>query len=349
MTVGGHKERELIGVIIPTYNRCHFLQESLASVLSQSYRQLEILVIDNGSTDGTPELMASIIDPRVHYLVNEHNIGLAGSVNRGFSLFSKNVHWCTILCDDDLLDVNFIEVAVDTVERMSAQSIIYGRINFVDISGKSLRGSKSSPTAETAVDYLVNRLRCVRETYLTGVFVNCRAVLENGGYPQFKTGLACDDAFIFALGLRDRLYYANDAQVFVRVHEGAESQESGRISDHLQAINDFKSYILGRSELCTLPDSEARRLRKKLDIYSRQLRGIMWLRGIHFCLDMHIEKDNEHELDRLYGLVADSKELPFRVLIALFVRKRFAYNIEALLLYRKVCNGITRIFRRFIW
>lgn len=340
----------LVGVIIPTFNRCRFLQESLWSVLVQSYHHLEILVIDNGSIDGTQEFMASVKDPRVRYVVNESNVGLAGSVNRGLAMLPAAVQWCSILCDDDLMAPAFIEASIRTVERLSASSIVYGRINFVDISGKQVRASRSYPPEETAFAYLRNRLRCQRETYLSGIFVNCRAVREMGGYPRFTTGLACDDAFIFALALQDRLCFANDAVVSVRIHEGAESLETGRIPDHLQAISEFKDYVICKAATVSLTEGEQKQFQKKLRIYAQQISGIMWLRGVHSCFGVRTVHNAANDLESLYGLAAGrSHAFPTRVTIAVFLWKWLKIHIESIVLYRKMCIGIVRLLRRFVW
>ncbi len=340
----------MVGVIIPTLNRCRFLQESLGSVLLQSYQCLEILVIDNGSTDGTRKFMASVKDPRVRYVVNESNIGLAGSVNRGFALFSPAVQWSAILCDDDLMDPACIEASLKTVERLSARSIVYGRINFVDCAGKPVRASRPHPHEETAFEYLRNRLRCQRETYLSGIFVNCRAVREMGGYPRFTTGLACDDALIFALALQDRLCFSNDAFVFARIHEGAESQETGRIADHLQAIDEFKDYVIAKAATVSMTENEQKHFQKRLKLYVQQLRGIMWLRGVHSCFGVRTVYNAMNDLDSLYDLVAGrTREFPHRVKIAVFLRKWLKVHIESIVLYRKLCIGSVRLLRRYVW
>jgi glycosyltransferase involved in cell wall biosynthesis len=339
-----------IGVLIPTFNRLEFLRESLESVIQQSYQHLEILVVDNGSSDGTQEFMASVKDPRVRYVVNENNIGLAGSVNRGFALFSSDIQWSAILCDDDLMDPVCIEASIRTIERLSARSIVYGRINFVDCTGKPVRASRPHPQEETAFEYLRNRLRCQRETYLSGVFVNCRAAREMGGYPRFTTGLACDDAFIFALALQDRLCFASDAVVSARIHEGAESQETGRIADHLQAIDEFKDYVIAKAATVSLTDNEQHHFYKRLELYVQQLRGIMWLRGVHSCFGVRTGHNAANDLESLYDLVAGRiREFPQRVKFAVFMRKWLNIHIESIVLYRKLCIGIVRLLRRFVW
>ena len=76
-------ERELISVIIPCYNRKDRLPACLKSVLEQIYTELEVIVVDDASTDGTWELFEHIQDPRLHYLRYEENRGACYARNYG--------------------------------------------------------------------------------------------------------------------------------------------------------------------------------------------------------------------------------------------------------------------------
>lgn len=77
---------ELVSVIIPTYNRIGTLERSVYSVLNQTYTNLELLIIDDGSDDGTEAYIKAIEDDRIRYYRNEHNIGPSASRNRGVAL-----------------------------------------------------------------------------------------------------------------------------------------------------------------------------------------------------------------------------------------------------------------------
>ena len=67
-----------ISVIIPTYNRSQKLEKSIRSVLEQTYTDLEIIVVDDGSEDNTQEVVRSIQDRRIQYLKLDHNHGMKG-------------------------------------------------------------------------------------------------------------------------------------------------------------------------------------------------------------------------------------------------------------------------------
>jgi glycosyltransferase involved in cell wall biosynthesis len=72
----------LVTVVIPCYNQAHFLGEAIESVLSQSYRNFEIIVVDDGSTDNTSEVASHYEEVR---LVRQENRGLAGARNSGLA------------------------------------------------------------------------------------------------------------------------------------------------------------------------------------------------------------------------------------------------------------------------
>ena len=62
----------LVSVIIPTYNRAHLILETIESVLSQTINDLELIVIDDGSTDSTASVLREIDDPRVHLIFQKN-------------------------------------------------------------------------------------------------------------------------------------------------------------------------------------------------------------------------------------------------------------------------------------
>lgn len=80
-----YEQNELISVIICTYNRVELLGRSIRSVLSQTYTNLELLIIDDCSTDSTGEFVKGLSDKRIRYYRNDHNMGLACSKNLGAS------------------------------------------------------------------------------------------------------------------------------------------------------------------------------------------------------------------------------------------------------------------------
>lgn len=276
-------DKTTVGILIPTYNRREFLEQALTSTVGQSYHNLAVIVIDNGSTDGTSGYMASVSDPRVRYVVNDHNLGLIGSINKGLALMPEGVEWCTVLCDDDLLDGDFVRSMLATAKASAARCVVHSHRIFVDEQGRRIGTASMAPAEETAFDYVRMRALSKRETYLTGVLFRRAAFVEIGGYPAFTSGLLSDDALIFALALRDRLVFCHDAVSFIRIHGGAESLTATDAARKLDTIAEFEAYC--REKAAGWKVDSLAELDSSLRGYVRALNSFWWLAGVHGLFD----------------------------------------------------------------
>jgi glycosyltransferase involved in cell wall biosynthesis len=88
-----------ISVIIPTYNRAGFLRTAIISVLNQTFQDFEIIVVDDASTDNTPEVVTHFGDERIKYMRNNTSKGAAGS--RNVAIMSSTCTYIAFLDDDD--------------------------------------------------------------------------------------------------------------------------------------------------------------------------------------------------------------------------------------------------------
>lgn len=98
---GGEHAAPPVTVIIPTFNRAHILTRAIDSVLGQSFKEFELLVVDDGSTDSTEELMEGYTrrDTRVSYIVQPANAGVSAARNRGMN--EARGRWFAFLDSDD--------------------------------------------------------------------------------------------------------------------------------------------------------------------------------------------------------------------------------------------------------
>lgn len=270
--------QEKVGIFIPTFNRLHYLKEALLSALTQSHSDVSILTIDDGSTDGTAEYLREIEDPRFSYVVNEYNLGLARNINEGIRLFPENVEWCTILGDDDLLDEDYVHAMLEAVRFYAPTSIVHGHRIIIDKLGNFVRHTKDSPSEESALDYLANRLLKYRETFLSGVFFRTEMFRKIGGYPSFRTGTTADDAFIFALALQDRLVYTKNATAKQRFHQDAESLSCRDIGAILETTEQFRRYCNEMDSRYSNPRViSSNLLIDILERYAREINSDCWM------------------------------------------------------------------------
>lgn len=128
--------KSLVSIIIPTYQSCNRLKIALNSVLSQTYNNYEVLIMDDGSTDGTGEMVNSFKDPRIFYNWQTNSGGPAKPRNRGIKFAKGN--WIAFLDSDDVWKSDKLQICMEhtnnqvdliyhDLEIISNKSRIFGR------------------------------------------------------------------------------------------------------------------------------------------------------------------------------------------------------------------------------
>jgi glycosyltransferase involved in cell wall biosynthesis len=123
-------EQPAVTVCIPTYNRRDLLAASLDSVLAQSAADVEIIVSDNASTDGTEAYVRSIDDPRLHYDRLEQNIGLFANLTRCLRL--GRGRYRVVLPDDDLMLAGNLESKLRFLDRNPSAGLVHSAFRYLD-------------------------------------------------------------------------------------------------------------------------------------------------------------------------------------------------------------------------
>ncbi|BAY09567.1 glycosyltransferase family 2 protein [Calothrix sp. NIES-2098] len=107
-----------VTVCIPTFNRVHLLPYAIESVLKQSYQDFELIICDDGSSDGTDELMSEYSDQRIQYIRHQQNIGKSNNMRSGFNAASGE--YFIKFDDDDRLTPDFLARTVAILEQDSS-------------------------------------------------------------------------------------------------------------------------------------------------------------------------------------------------------------------------------------
>jgi glycosyltransferase involved in cell wall biosynthesis len=125
----------LVSIVTPSYNQGQFVEETIRSVLLQGYPQLEYVVIDGGSTDGSVEIIARYA-PWLAYWVSEPDAGQAQAINKGLARAQGNVlAW---LNSDDLYEPGAVAAAVQSLDPRKGPYIAFGDCLFVDEQGQPM-------------------------------------------------------------------------------------------------------------------------------------------------------------------------------------------------------------------
>ncbi len=129
-----------VSVIIPVYNSEEFLRDSIESVINQTYSDIEIIAINDGSTDGSLKILKQYENKII--IINQKNMGLAEAVNAGIKKMSGN--WLKWLSPDDILLSNAIQILVKEAKKLSQNTILYSDWEIINQKGKKLRNFHES-------------------------------------------------------------------------------------------------------------------------------------------------------------------------------------------------------------
>lgn len=131
-----------VSVIMPTYNRAHYLPEAIGSVLKQTFDDFELIVVDDGSIDNTEELLQSFDDLRIRYLRQEHR-GISATLNAGIR--ASRGQYIARLDSDDIWTPQMLATQVGTLENHSEAGLVYAKTGAMDQWGVRIPGIWGQP------------------------------------------------------------------------------------------------------------------------------------------------------------------------------------------------------------
>jgi glycosyltransferase involved in cell wall biosynthesis len=214
-----------VTIAIPTYNRLTFLRQAIDSALSQTYSNIQVIVSDNASDDGTAEFVASIRDPRLLFLRQETNIGILRNWNA--CVERATGEFFLLLSDDDYLEKPALEKLVGTViaaKHPDQVALAYCRTWEVDRDGFRQRIDPMPPACEKAGEFAIAYFSGLRKMHLCSTLVRTADLKEIGGYAQGSVVLAVD-AIAWSRILMKRGYIAGVPEPLsnYRIHPGSET------------------------------------------------------------------------------------------------------------------------------
>ena len=196
------KDEPTFSIIIPTFNRASYIEKTLRSVLDQTFSDFEIIVVDDGSTDNTPEIMQTFAESggqvKYHRKANEER---AVARNTGTNL--SRGKYITFLDSDDLLYKNHFETARKLIEKYDRPEFFRLRYEFQNDAGQTIR--QAEPLPEIGNDKLIegNHLSCC------GVFLR-RDVAQNHPFNSDRDLTGTEDYELWLrIAGRYRLYCDN--------------------------------------------------------------------------------------------------------------------------------------------
>lgn len=129
----------VVSIVLPTFNGSRFLQRSIESCLRQHFEAWELIVVDDASTDCTPDILAhyAAADPRIRVIRHQRNLKLPAALNSGFALAAGR--YLTWTSDDNFYAPEALDTLVAALEQDSAIAFVYSDYLLVDEADRELR------------------------------------------------------------------------------------------------------------------------------------------------------------------------------------------------------------------
>ena len=244
-----------VSVLIPCYNYGHFVRECVASVLSQPGVDVDVLVIDDASPDGSASVVRAVAesDPRVRAICHERNKGHIATYNEG--LFQLTGDFAILLSADDLLAPGALQRATDLFEAHPSVGLVYGPVTDFSDAPPAMpqAGEATSWTIWKGRDWLLDRCHTGRNALRCPEAILRRSVLDAVGQYDPELPHAADfHTWLKAACISDVGYVGGVAQAYYRMH----------------ATNMHTSMFEG-----TVPKGIVIDLEQRYECFSRALRG----------------------------------------------------------------------------
>src|SRR2546427_2800360 len=208
-----------VTVVIPVFNQARYLRESIDSVMGQTWRDFEVVVVDDGSTDETPNVIASY-GARLRG-IRKVNGGGASAVNAGIAVAQGE--WVAWLSADDIWEPTKLALQMDVVARSTTVALVYGDFVYIDECGRVLGQHRSAVPRGRR-----RRLaRLVRDNYINGSTVLVRKkVLDDVGMLDEGDRYSPDFDLWFRIATLHDLAHVPMPLVKYRIHAGQSSSHT---------------------------------------------------------------------------------------------------------------------------
>lgn len=209
-----------VSIVLPTYNGTRFLRESIASCLNQSYENIELIIVDDCSTEDISPITGRFNDQRMRVVRNEANLSLPGALNEGFKIASGD--YLTWTSDDNYYERDAIRTMFEKLDKNPHIDFVYCNYTFIDNEGRL------GESIRTGVPGELDSSNCIGPCFLYR-----RRVYEVVGDYDRNCSLAEDYDYWLRVRKRFSMEKIDEDLYFFRLH-GSSLTERYRDTDYLR-------------------------------------------------------------------------------------------------------------------
>jgi glycosyltransferase involved in cell wall biosynthesis len=234
------------------YNDEEYLREAIESILGQTFKDFEFLIIDDGSTDSSADIIRSYSDPRISFIQNERNIGLTRSLNKGLKL-ARGKYIARQDADDISLPER-LEKQVRFLDEHRRVGLLSGSHTDINTNGEEIRFCKP-PTDNDVIKQQLFRLSCFCHT--SSMFR--KKCIERVG--PYREECGCSEDYDLWLRIAEEFDVANIEQLLCKVRIVAGSISASREArrgyyHHLASTLAIQRHLFGEDKFGYRPPGE---------------------------------------------------------------------------------------------
>ncbi|MFV9654437.1 glycosyltransferase [Pseudomonas sp. NY15366] len=304
----------LLSVVVPTFNYGRYLAQTVGSILAQGIESIEILVLDNASTDETPQVMATFAaDERVRYMRNRRNFGVGSSGHNG--LWVARGKYLILFMADDFMNPGHVARLLPEMEKDARIAVGYSPICWVDEKGKALTGPRHPGHRQS--DYVGGRNEVadllIHDNYITpSAAVIRRQAFFQAWQRDVRIRGAGDWQLMVQLGERfPDFVFTTTPGVSYRVHGAQHSNEFYGTSAPLEGHLCILEGVLERGGATLLKGRErevAEHLRRRLRQYPQERESPLGKRVTTLCA--HLEALARQSESTLFSIILTTYNRP---------------------------------------
>jgi len=248
----------LFSVIIPAIKARH-LGEALRSLMKQTWRDFEIIVLDDAGSSSVIQEVSAFRDSRIIYRRFDLNVGAEyPSKTWNLALESVRGEFVVLLGDDDCLAENYLE-AMERLIRTSPGSDLYrARLRIIGPNGSTLLPEAPVPEVESWDELLFRRTTVFYPQSTAEMCVRTTAIRKLGGYADLPLALGSDDITWLRLALSSPVISTNETHACWRIHSGGLSHQGGAKAHRLEACDNAQ-----KIQLAMVSENEPLRISKE--------------------------------------------------------------------------------------
>ena len=260
----------LVSIITPSYNQSSFIEKTILSVLEQDYTNIEYMIADGGSTDGSVEIIKKYAK-KLKWWVSEKDNGQAEAINKGLERSKgKYVAWIN---SDDYYQPGTISEAVKVLEESPNLGFVFGNVRVVDKDNHVINNLSYG-------DWGIKELMSFHIIGQPAVFMR-RSTVEKAGFLDLNYHFLLDHQLWLRLALIADMKYVPRLWASAHYHEGCKNlaqasefgKEAARIVDWMRTDSRFSKYLIGNEKKVK---AGAERLDGFYLLDAKNYRGAFW-------------------------------------------------------------------------